>query len=299
MKLLVTGGAGFIGSNFIRYWLKKYPKDYVVNFDVLTYSGNLESLKDIQGNPHYAFVRGDVREPKQIEKAIKGAEVVNRFHYIGTDEVFGALPLKTKEKFKEDTPFDPRNQYSASKAAAEHFVRSYYSTHNLPITITDCTNNFGPYQHPEKMIPLFITNILENKKIPMYGDGLYVRDWLYVEDHCRAIDLVLMKGKVGESYMVGAQHKEVNNQDLTNMILSILGKDESQIEFVKDRPGHDRRYAIDWMKIQNELGWKPRHDFDTWLTHTVHWYRDHADWWKRVKSGEYQRYYEKQYRGAV
>jgi len=333
MKLLVTGGAGFIGSNFIRYWLKKYPKDYVVNFDVLTYSGNLESLKDIQGNPHYAFVRGDVREPKQIEKAIKGAEVVvhfaaeshvdrslfaagdfvttnvlgtqilceaaakegvNRFHYIGTDEVFGALPLKTKEKFKEDTPFDPRNQYSASKAAAEHFVRSYYSTHNLPITITDCTNNFGPYQHPEKMIPLFITNILENKKIPMYGDGLYVRDWLYVEDHCRAIDLVLMKGKVGESYMVGAQHKEVNNQELTNMILSILGKDDSFIEHVKDRPAHDRRYAVNWSKIA-KLGWKPQHDLESWLVKTVEWYKENASWWRRVKSGEYREYYTKVY----
>lgn len=333
MKLFVTGGAGFIGSNFIHYWLKKHPKDNVVNYDVLTYSGNLENLKDILDNPHYTFIKGDIREPEHVEKAIKGVDIVihfaaeshvdrslfaasefvttnvlgtqilceaaakegvKRFHYIGTDEVYGALPLQTKEKFREDTCFDPRNEYSASKAAAEHLVRAYYHTHNLPITVTNCTNNFGPYQHPEKMIPLFITNLLENKKVPMYGDGLYVRDWLYVEDHCRAIDLVLYKGKIGESYMVGAQHKEVNNLELTKMILKILGKDESFIEHVKDRPAHDRRYAVDWSKIA-KLGWKPQHDLVTWMTKTVEWYRDNESWWKRVKSGEYRKYYQKVY----
>ena len=219
---------------------------------------------------------------------------IKRFHYIGTDEVFGALDLKTKKKFKEDWKFDPRNQYAASKASAEHFVRAYYQTHGLPITITNCTNNFGPYQHPEKLIPLFITNLLENKKVPMYGDGLYVRDWLYVEDHCRAIDLVLRKGKIGESYMVGAQHKGVNNTQLTDMILEILGKDNSYIQKVKDRPAHDRRYAVDWSKIK-KLGWKPKYDLETWLAKTVEWYKNNESWWKRVNSGVYRKYYKKMY----
>jgi len=333
MRLLVTGGAGFIGSNFIHYWLKRYSKDLIVNFDLLTYSGNLENLKDIENNPRYKFVRGDVREPKDVAKAIKGTdcvvhfaaeshvdrslfaaselrnqnvlgtqilcelaarENVKRLHYIGTDEVYGALPLYTKEKFDENTHFDPRNQYSASKAGAEYIVRAYYHTHNLPITITNCTNNFGPYQHPEKMIPLFITNLLEDKKVPMYGDGLYVRDWLYVEDHCNAIDVVLQEGKIGESYLVGAQHKEINNLTLTKMILRILDKDDSFIEHVKDRPAHDRRYAVDWKKIA-KLGWKPQYDLETWLIKTVEWYKENVNWWKRVKSGEYRRYYKKVY----
>jgi len=333
MKLLVTGGAGFIGSNFIHYWLKYHPEDDVVNFDLLTYSGNLENLKGVEKNSHYSFIHGDVRNPEDVKAAVQGADTivhfaaethvdrslfaasdfittnvlgtqilcemaavngVKRFHFIGTDEVFGALPLDTKEKFKEDTHFDPRNQYSASKASAEHFVRAYHHTHNLPITITNCTNNFGPYQHPEKMIPLFITNLIEGKKVPMYGDGLYVRDWLYVEDHCRAIDLVLEKGKIGESYMIGAQHEEVNNIELTKMILKILGKDESSIEHVKDRPAHDRRYAVDWTKIA-KLGWKPQHDLETWLTKTVEWYENNSDWWRRVKTGEYREYYKKVY----
>jgi dTDP-glucose 4,6-dehydratase len=219
---------------------------------------------------------------------------IERFHFIGTDEVFGALPLGSREKFKETSLFDPRNQYSASKAAAEHVVRSYFHTHNLPISITNCTNNFGPFQHPEKMIPLFITNLIEGKKVPVYGDGLYVRDWLYVKDHCRAIDLVIRKGLVGESYLVGAQHKEVNNIELTYKILKILKKDKSFIEHIKDRPAHDRRYAVDWGKIA-KLGWKPEYDLDTWLEKTVIWYQDNEDWWKRVKSGEYKNYYKKVY----
>ena len=328
MKLLVTGGAGFIGSNFIRYWLAKYPKDKIVNLDLLTYSGNLENLKGVDTDKRYKFVHGDIRKVDDIQKAIKGVEVVvhfaaethvdrslfaasefittnvlgtqilcelaaerkvKRFHFIGTDEVYGALPLSTKSKFTEKTVFDPRNQYSASKAAAEHVVKAYYHTHNLPITITNCTNNFGPYQHPEKLIPLFITNLLDEEKVPMYGDGLYVRDWLYVGDHCRAIDLVLKKGKVGQSYMVGAQHKEVNNLQLTKKILTILGKDDSYIKHVKDRPAHDRRYAVDWRKIA-KLGWKPEYDLDTWIKKTVEWYSDNRGWWERVKSGEYRRY---------
>jgi len=333
MKLLVTGGAGFIGSNFIRYWLNKYPKDQIVNLDKLTYSGNLENLKEVENNSRYRFVRGDVRKPEEVETVMAGVDTVvhfaaethvdrslfaasdfvttnvlgtqilcesavknkiSRFHYIGTDEVFGALPLDTTDKFSETWPFDPRNQYSASKAGAEHIVHSYFYTHNLPITITNCTNNFGPYQHPEKLIPLFITNLLEDKKVPMYGDGLYVRDWLYVGDHCRAIDLVLKKGVIGGSYMVGAQHKEVNNLELTKMMLKLLGKDESFIEHVQDRPAHDRRYAVDWSKIA-KLGWKPEYELDVWLKKTIDWYKNNRDWWQRVKSGEYKDYYKKVY----
>jgi dTDP-glucose 4,6-dehydratase len=333
MRILITGGAGFIGSNFIRYWLEKYPDDKVVNFDLLTYSGNLENLQDLEANPNYEFVKGDIRDAEAVEKVMFGVDIVvhfaaeshvdrslfaagefvtsnvlgtqimceaaavarvKRFHYIGTDEVYGALPLDTKDKFREDWCFDPRNQYAASKACAEHLVRAYWHTHDLPITITNCTNNFGPYQHPEKMIPLFITNLLEGKKVPMYGDGLYVRDWLYVRDHCRAIDLVLQKGTIGESYLVGAQHEEVSNLELTKKILKILGKDDSMIEYVKDRPAHDRRYAVDWGKIAS-LGWRPEHDLDTWLRKTVEWYKENKDWWRRVKSGEYKKYYERVY----
>lgn len=337
MKLLVTSGAGFIGSNFIRYWLERYPLDNIVNFDLLTYSGNLENLKGIDRDKRYTFIRGDIRDKESVQKAVKGIDIVihfaaethvdrslfaagdfittnvlgtqilceasisqkvKRFHYIGTDEVFGALPLGGDEKFNEKTNFDPRNQYSASKASGEHFVRAYYHTHGLPITITNCTNNFGPYQHPEKLIPLFITNLLEGKKVPMYGDGLYIRDWLYVKDHCRAIDIVLKKGLIGESYMVGAQHKEVNNLKLTYKILKILSKGESDIEYVKDRPAHERRYAVDWRKIA-KLGWKPEYDLDYWLEKTVEWYKDNRDWWMRVKSGEYKKYYKKVYMAKI
>ncbi len=333
MKLLVTGGAGFIGSNFVRYWLAKYPGDYVVNFDVLTYSGNLENLAEIQNNPRYSFIKGDLRNMADVEAAMSGVDIVvhfaaethvdrslfaagdfitsnilgtqilceaaakhhvTRFHYISTDEVYGELPLNSTQKFTQDTPFDPRNQYSASKASAEHFVRAYYHTHHLPITITNCTNNFGPYQHPEKFIPLFITNLLQGKKVPIYGDGLNIRDWLYVVDHCRAVDLVIRKGVIGKSYLVGAQHKEISNLELTHKLLKLLGKDDSSIEFVTDRPAHDHRYAVDWSKIA-ALGWQPEHDLDTWLAATVDWYKTHRDWWQRVKSGDYLKYYDRVY----
>jgi len=333
MKILVTGGAGFIGSNFIHYWLEKYPDDYVVNIDALTYSGNLENLIDIEKNPRYKFIKGDIRNITDVESAMQGIDIVvhfaaethvdrslyaagefittnvlgtqilcesaiknkiKRFHYIGTDEVFGELPLDSSQKFTENTPFDTRNQYSASKASAEHFVRAYYLTNGLPISITNCTNNFGPYQHPEKLIPLFISNLLEGKKVPVYGDGLNVRDWLYVKDHCRAVDLVIQKGTVGESYLVGAQHEEVNNLTLTKKLLKLLNKDESSIDYVKDRPAHDRRYAVDWSKIAR-LGWKPEYDLDTWLQKTVDWYVSNQAWWQRVKSGEYKNYYQKIY----
>ena len=298
MRLLVTGGAGFIGSNFIHYWLKKYPEDEVVNLDKLTYAGNLASLKEIENLPNYSFIKGDICHPKTVDQAMKGAAIVvhfaaeshvdrsilnpadfimtnvvgtqvlldmaikhkvKKFHHISTDEVFGALKLNTKEKFSETTPYDPRSPYSASKAASDHLVRAYHHTFGLPITITNCSNNFGPYQFPEKFISLSITNLIEGQKIPIYGDGLYVRDWLYVDDHCRAIDLVLKKGKVSETYCVGGMTKDVPNMEVAKKICRIMGKKPKEgIEHVRDRPGHDRRYAIDWTKIKKELGWEPK-----------------------------------------
>ncbi|MBI5122385.1 dTDP-glucose 4,6-dehydratase [Candidatus Roizmanbacteria bacterium] len=323
MKLLVTGGAGFIGSNFILYWLKKYPEDKIVNLDKLTYAGNLENLKSVEKNPNYEFVHGDICDGKLVNKLMKDIDIVisfaaethvdrsildpapfiktniegtyvlletalknkiKRFHHISTDEVFGALELNSKEKFNDSTPYNPHSPYSASKASSDHLVRAYATTYNLPITISNCSNNFGPFQFPEKLIPLAITNILEGKKVPVYGDGLYVRDWLYVEDHCRAIDLILQKGKVGETYLVGGLSEDISNIEIIKRILKIMGKDESQIEFVKDRPGHDRRYAIDWSKINAELGWKPEHNFDEYLKNTIEWYKNNEKWWKDLKN---------------
>ncbi|HKC14981.1 MAG TPA: dTDP-glucose 4,6-dehydratase [Patescibacteria group bacterium] len=334
MKFLVTGGAGFIGSNFILYWIKNHPEDEIVNLDKLTYAGNLENLKSTENNKNYKFIQGDICDPKVVNEAMAGIDTVvhfaaeshvdrsitqpaafvltnvlgtqilldaalknkvKRFHHISTDEVFGSLPLESKEKFNENTKYDPRSPYSASKAGSDHLVNAYYHTFGLPITITNCSNNFGPYQFPEKLIPLAITNLLEDKKVPLYGDGLYVRDWLYVEDHCRAIDSVLTKGKIGETYCVGGMTEEVNHLMLIKKILNILGKDESYIEFVKDRPGHDRKYAVDWSKIKNELGWEPMHNFDEYLLETVNWYKENRTWWENIKSGEYKDYYEKQY----
>lgn len=334
MKLLITGGAGFIGSNFILYWMRNHPEDYIVNFDKLTYAGNLENLREVESNPQYSFVKGDICDSDSVNSAMKGVDTVvhfaaeshvdrsihepaafvmtnvvgtqvlldaavqnnvRRFHHISTDEVFGALDLNSEEKFNEKTQYNPRSPYSASKAGSDHLVRSYFYTYNLPITITNCSNNFGPYMFPEKLIPLAITNLLEGKKVPIYGDGLYVRDWLYVEDHARAIDVVLNKGKVGETYVVGGMSDDVPNNEVIKKILKLLDKDESYLEYVKDRPGHDRRYAVDWTKIKNELGWSPQHSFDEWLEKTVEWYKTHEEWWKEVKSGAYQEYYKKQY----
>ena len=336
MKILVTGGAGFIGSNFIIYWLAAHPNDHIVNLDKLTYAGNMENLADVEKNSRYQFIRGDICDPSVVQKAMEGIDVVvhfaaeshvdrsihdpspfvrtnvlgtqvllnaalaaevKRFHHVSTDEVFGSLDLHDPGKFSERTLYDPRSPYSASKAGSDHLVRAYYHTFGLPVSITNCSNNFGPYHFPEKFIPLAITNLLEGKKVPVYGDGKNVRDWLYVEDHCRAIDAVLAKGKVGETYCVGGLTKDVNNLEVIKMILSKMGKDESFIEFVKDRPGHDRRYAMDFQKIHDELGWSPAHDFDEWLTKTIDWYVSHEAWWKRVKSGAYQEYYQKQYGG--
>lgn len=338
MRILVTGGAGFIGSNFILYWMKNHPGDEIVNFDKLTYAGNLENLTSVEQNKRYRFVQGDICDTKAVGDAMTGIDTVvhfaaeshvdrsilepasfvmtnvvgtqvlldaalkagiKRFHHVSTDEVFGALDLSSKEKFDEHTPYNPRSPYSSSKAGSDHLVRAYHHTYGLPVTITNCSNNYGPYQFPEKLIPLAITNILEGKKVPVYGDGLYVRDWLYVDDHCRAIDAVLSSGRIGETYCVGGVTHDISNLDVIRMILGIMGKDDSLIEFVTDRPGHDRRYAVDWSKMSTEFGWKPENDFHAWLVQTVGWYEQHQDWWKRVKTGAYTAYYEKQYKGAV
>lgn len=334
MKLLVTGGAGFIGSNFILYWMSHHKNDLIVNLDKLTYAGNLENLKSVENDPRYKFIKGDICDVDLVKEVMDGVDTVvhfaaeshvdrsihmpskfvvtnvvgtqvlldaavekkvKHFHHISTDEVFGALELNSTDKFSEKTPYDPRSPYSASKASSDHLVRAYYHTYNLPITITNCSNNFGPFQFPEKLIPLAITNLLEEKKVPVYGDGLYVRDWLHVEDHCRAIEAVLMNGIIGETYCVGGLSEDINNITIVKKILMLLGQDESMIEYVKDRPGHDRRYAVNWGKMNHELGWKPEFDFDTWLEKTVLWYKDNKEWWKKLKNAEFDKYYNKQY----
>lgn len=334
MKLLVTGGAGFIGANFILYWLSKYPDDHVINLDKLTYAGNLENLSSVEKDSRYMFVHGDICDPVIVEKAVREVDIlvhfaadshvdrsildpdpfiktniegtyvllkaalkhgVGKFHHISTDEVFGSLELDSREKFNEKTPYDPRSPYSASKAASDHLVRAFHETYNLPITISNCSNNFGPYQFPEKLVSLAITNLLERKNVPVYGDGLNVRDWLYVEDHCEAIDLILKNGKDGETYLVGGLTEDIPNKEVVKKIIKLMNENEEKIEFVKDRPGHDKKYSIDWSKIKNELGWEPQHNFEQALKRTIQWYKNHEDWWKHIKSGAYKDYYEKQY----
>ena len=331
MKLLVTGGAGFIGSNFVRYMLGNRSDIQIVNLDLLTYAGNPENLKEFENDPRYQFVKGDIIDASLVEplvpmcdaivhfaaeshvdRSILGPEAFvrtnvfgtftfleaarkhnKRFHHVSTDEVFGALsPMDPA--FNEATPYDPRSPYSASKAGSDHLVRAYYHTYGLPITISNCSNNYGPYHFPEKLIPLAITNLLEGKKVSVYGDGKQVRDWLYVEDHCRAIALILEKGKLGETYCIGGDG-EKENIWIVKKLIELLGKDESSIEYVKDRPGHDRRYAINFNKIKTELSWEPSVSLDEGLAKTVEWFKTNEAWWKRVKSGEYQKYYSKQY----
>ncbi|HIE52699.1 MAG TPA: dTDP-glucose 4,6-dehydratase, partial [Armatimonadetes bacterium] len=283
----------------------------------LTYAGNLDNLREVEKEPRYQFVQGDICDPEvvnevmaevdvvvhfaaesHVDRSITGPQVFIqtnvigtqvlldaalhygvRFHHVSTDEVYGALELDSPEKFNEQTPYRPRSPYAASKAAADHLVRAYHHTYGLPITISNCSNNFGPYQFPEKIIPLFVTNLLQGRKVPVYGDGLYVRDWLYVEDHCRAIDLILHQGRLGETYCIGGG-TELPNIELTRRILQLLGYGEEMIEYVADRPGHDRRYAIDATKIRTELGWETLHSFDEWLARTVQWYRDNEWWWR-------------------
>ena len=335
MNLLVTGGAGFIGSNFVHYIAEKY-KDYrIVNLDLLTYAGNLENLKDLEGNPQYTFVKGDIANRELVDHLVKSFEVdailnfaaeshvdrsisepdvfiknnilgtqalldvykmnrgrVKKYVQISTDEVYGSLG--ETGYFTEETPLAPNSPYSASKAGADLIVRSYFETYGLNVNITRCSNNYGPYQFPEKLIPLMITNALENKPLPVYGKGDNVRDWLHVKDHCSAIDLVLHKGRPGEVYNVGG-HNERTNIEIVELIVERLGKPKSLITFVEDRLGHDKRYAIDPTKIMNELGWKPSYTFDTGIAETIDWYLSREKWWRDVKNGEYQSYYERQY----
>lgn len=333
MKLLVTGGAGFIGSNFIRHILAEHPEDEVVNLDVLTYAGNLENLRDVEGDPRYTFVKGDICDRDLVFDVVKTVDAIvhfaaeshvdrsimdsnpfirtnvigtgtlldaavaagkKRFHHVSTDEVFGALKLDDPP-FHEGTPYAPRNPYSASKAASDHLVRSYFHTHELPITISNCSNNYGPFHFPEKLIPLFISNLSEGKKVPVYGDGQQRRDWIYVEDHARAVDAVLRKGRVGETYCFGGPDSDVANLDLTKTLIKLLGKTEEMIEYVKDRPGHDRRYAMDYSKAQRELGWEPLVNMEEGLRRTIEWNLANQEWIARCKSGAYKEYYEKNY----
>jgi dTDP-glucose 4,6-dehydratase len=329
MKLLVTGGAGFIGSNFIRYLLNKYPDYQITNLDKLTYAGNLDNLKDLKKNRRHTFVKGDICDPKVVNRLASQVEVIinfaaeshvdrsileagqfihtdvygtyvlleaaRKYHHrryiqISTDEVYGST---LGAAFSETSPLNPSSPYAASKAAADLMVLAYWTTHRLPVLITRSSNNFGPYQHPEKFIPLFITNALEEKSLPLYGDGKNVRDWIYVLDNCEAIDLVLHQGKEGEVYNIGIGNEYPNIQ-IAEQILKTLGKPLSLIQYVKDRPGHDRRYALNCQKLKS-LGFLARTAFNTALGDTIHWYKKNATWWKKIKRGEFRKYYQKAY----
>jgi dTDP-glucose 4,6-dehydratase len=322
MKLLVTGGAGFIGTNFVRYWLAHHPEDTVVNLDALTYAGNPENVRGLDPDRHQ-FIHGDIRNEDDVRRAMQGADMVvhfaaeshvdrsiegarifletnilgthtlleeakrigvKRFHHVSTDEVFGALALNSKKRFSETTPYDPRSPYSASKAGSDHLVRAYYHTHGLPVTISNCSNNYGPYHFPEKLIPLMITNALRDLPLPVYGDGKNVRDWIHVEDHCAGIEAVLLKGEIGETYCLGG-NAERQNIDVVKQILKLLDKPESLIKFVEDRKGHDRRYAIDSSKAKAELGWEPKKTFEQGLEETVAWFKANESWWKPLLKG--------------
>jgi dTDP-glucose 4,6-dehydratase len=320
MKMLVTGGCGFIASNFIRSILQKY-KDYeIVNLDKLTYAGNIENLKDLEKDPRYKFIQGDICDRQLVDRLIKEVDIIvhfaaeshvdrsildcqefmrtnvigtqilleaarrnglKRFHHISTDEVFGELGTEDG-KFSEETPYNPRNPYSASKAGADHLVRAYYFTYGLPITISNCSNNYGPYHFPEKLIPRAITNLIDGKKIPLHGDGLDIRDWIHVEDHNDAVDLIIHKGKVGETYCIGSNN-ELKNVDVAEEILKEMGLGKEHLEFIQERPGHDTRYAINATKIKKELGWEPKISFQQGLSETIKWYKENEDWWRPLK----------------
>ncbi|MCB0725112.1 MAG: dTDP-glucose 4,6-dehydratase [Ignavibacteriae bacterium] len=338
-NILITGGAGFIGSNFVKYILKN--TDYnVFNYDKLTYAGNLENLSDIENNPNYKFIKGDICSVDEVKKAltengidtivnfaaeshvdrsilsskefiltnILGTQVlldvskkagIEKFLQVSTDEVYGSLPEDRKDLlFIEKTPITTNSPYSASKASADLLCNAYYHTHKFPVLITRCSNNYGPYQFPEKLIPLMIAKAIDGENLPVYGDGKNVRDWLYVEDHCSAILTVLENGRLGEVYNVGGNN-EWYNIDIVKLILKTLGKGEDMITYVKDRPGHDRRYAIDSTKIMTELGWKPEHNFEEGIKLTINWYLENEDWWRKVMSGEYLKYYEMNYSDKI
>ena len=332
MKILVTGGAGFIGSNFIRHILSEHPNYQVVNLDKLTYAGNLDNLSDLEDNRHYKFVKGDICDADLVNRMVEdgidaivhfaaeshvdrsiydpgifvktnvlGTQVllesalkfkIKRYIQVSTDEVYGSLGKEGSST--ESSPLLPNSPYSASKASADLLVRSYFETFDIPAVITRCTNNYGPYQFPEKLIPLFVTNALFDQELPIYGDGLYVRDWIYVGDHCQALDVVLHQGKEGEIYNIGGGN-EMTNLKITDLILRRLGNPKSLVKHVKDRPAHDRRYSLDCSKIKAELGWKAETPFEEGISRTVDWYVKHQSWWQRIKSGEYLKYYEKHY----
>lgn len=330
MKLLVTGGAGFIGSNFIRYILEKYPQYKIINYDKLTYAGNLDNLRDIEKNKRYKFVKGDICDFKLVDKYVKNADMIvnfaaethvdrsilnadefiktavngtfsllesarankiKKFIHISTDEVYGSI---LKGSFSENSQLSPNSPYSAAKASSDMLVRSYFITYGLPAIITRCSNNYGPYQYPEKVIPLFVTNAIDNKELPLYGDGKNVRDWLYVLDHCRGIDIAMHKGKNGEVYNIGGG-VEMTNIALTKKVLKIMGKPLSLIKKVSDRPGHDRRYSIDCAKLE-KLGYKPLYTFEKALEETVKWYMENEKIWRKLKDKNYKKYYAKQYK---
>ncbi len=323
MKILVTGGAGFIGSNFIRYWLKKYHHDEIINLDLLTYAGNLDNLLEVVNLPSYKFIQGDICDQALVSSLVKQVDMIVhfaaeshvdrsihdsgafvrtnvegtrvlleaarlakpgglRFHHVSTDEVFGTLDLG-EQKFNELTPYDPRSPYSASKAASDHLVRAYFHTYNLPITISNCSNNYGPYQHPEKLIPLFITNLLENKRVPIYGSGKNVRDWIHVFDHNEGLDLIIKQGKIGETYCLGGAC-EKSNLEITHEILEAMDFGQEMVEYVADRPGHDLRYAIDFSKAQRELGFRPKYSFTSGLKETISFYQSNKEWWQKLKT---------------
>ncbi|HRO08532.1 MAG TPA: dTDP-glucose 4,6-dehydratase [Saprospiraceae bacterium] len=347
MNILITGGAGFIGSHTVRHFVDRYPDSHIVNLDVLTYAGNLQNLKDIENAPNYTFIRGNIRDEALIKDIFKEYQIthvihlaaeshVDRsigdpmlflytniigtavllqvakkywendysgklFYHVSTDEVYGSLG-QDSGLFTEVTPYDPRSPYSASKASSDHLVRAYHHTYGMPVVISNCSNNYGPYQFPEKLIPLMIHNILHKKELPVYGKGENVRDWLYVEDHVRAIDTVLQKGLSGQTYNIGG-HNEWKNLDIVHLVCDIMdsklgrkaGESRNLISFVQDRPGHDLRYAIDASKIENELKWTPESTFETGIVKTIDWYLDNQEWLKAVTSGVYKTYYDRQY----
>ena len=336
MKMIVTGGAGFIGSNFVQYEVKNHPEDEIINLDLLTYAGNLESVKPVENAPNYRFIRGDIADREfifrlfeeekpdvivnfaaesHVDRSITDPEIfvrtnvvgtttlldacrkygIKRYHQVSTDEVYGDLPLDRPDLFfTEETPLHTSSPYSSAKASADLFVMAYHRTYGLPVTISRCSNNYGPYHFPEKLIPLVISRALNDEEIPVYGKGENVRDWLYVTDHCSAIDLVVRKGREGEVYNIGG-HNERTNLDVVKTILKALNKPESLIKYVTDRPGHDLRYAMDPTKIETELGWKPEYTFDTGIPVTIQWYLDNKEWWEHIVNGEYTKYFDNMY----
>jgi len=330
MKILITGGLGFIGTNFIKYWRKYHSNDFITNLDKITYAANPANLDELKNDSQYKFVKGDILDTNLVDELVSDSDLIihfaaeshvdrsiddpsmfvktnvlgtytllnsaqkhgqKRFHHISTDEVFGSVGLDSQDQFSETTPYDPTSPYSASKASADHFVRSFSKTFKLPVTITNCSNNYGPFQHPEKFIPRMITNLLDGKNVPVYGQGLNLRDWLYVEDHCSAIEAVILKGKIGETYCVGGLKGGTRNIDIVKTVLKILSLDDSKIEYVTDRPANDS-YSVNWSKINSELGWSPKFTLESGLASTVKWYQENEKWW-RLSKAEAEEFYKK------